>query len=134
MRITGITEDIAAKDLEKTLIEFFQKHGISISEQDIERAHRSLRRKPKRGAKPRDIVIAFSKEKTLSYVWRKLRKDKDLQFQGERIIICPDSSPETIHEIRLMEPFAQKLHENGILFSWGYPASIQIFRQTFESY
>ncbi|XP_054849738.1 vomeronasal type-2 receptor 26-like [Eublepharis macularius] len=29
---------------------------------------------------------------------------------------------------RLMRPFAQKLHENGILFSWGYPTTILIYR------
>lgn len=58
----------------------------------------------------------------------KLRKDKDLQFQGQKVILRPDLSPETIQERRLMRPLAQKLHQNCILFSWGYPAKILIFK------
>lgn len=128
LRIIGITEQIKPRDLEKTLIDFFQKHGIAISEQDIERAHRSLKPKPKPGQKPRDIVIAFSRGKVQNQVWRNLRKQKDLQFQGERVFPRLDLSPETLEERKKMKPYAQKLHENRILFSWGLPATILIFK------
>lgn len=57
-----------------------------------------------------------------------LRKIKDLQLQEQREIPCPDITRNVKREESYESPYAQELYKNGVLFSWGYPASILIFK------
>ncbi|KAJ6651768.1 hypothetical protein lerEdw1_019908 [Lerista edwardsae] len=77
----------------------------------------------------------------ISNMERNIRQDiKQLQIRIEDIVkeiktiqstadkALENLSSETLEERKKMKPYAQKLYDNGILFSWGAPATILIFK------
>lgn len=125
--LTGISEEVAAKNLEPTLREWLESYNIKVQPEDIERAHR-LQGRGKGGA-PRDVIIKFSREKMQQQIYKELKKTKDLCFRGRKVWPRQDYCPETLKRKYLMRPYAQKLYSNNVKFTWGYPASIIIFRE-----
>lgn len=126
MIITGISEEITPRQLEGTLCSWFKEHGAQVEQAEIERAHRLF--KKQRGGEPRQVIIAFAREKLKDEVFRTLRQTKDLEFQGKKVYVSHDFSKETLQEKRLLRPYAQKLYKEGINFTWGYPTTLIVFR------
>lgn len=127
MIISGISEQITSQQLEHELCQWFKENGVHIQQTEIERAHRLYR--SQRNGEPRQVIIAFAREKLKDEIFRTLRKIKDLNFRGKRAYVNHDFSQETLQEKRRLKPYAQKLHKQGINFSWGYPTTLIVFRE-----
>lgn len=126
MIIAGISEEITNKQLEGVLAKWLQDNGTHVQEIDIERAHRLYGRQM--GGEPRRVIIAFAREKLKDEVFRTLRRIKDLEFRGKKVFVSHDFSPETLQEKRQLKPFAQRLYNAGINFTWGYPTTLIVFQ------
>ncbi|XP_015270911.1 PREDICTED: uncharacterized protein LOC107114007 [Gekko japonicus] len=124
--IAGISEEITPMQLEQTLCQFFKENGVQVEQAEIERAHRLY--KKQRGGEPRQVIIAFAREKLKDEVFSTLRRVKDLMFQGKKIFVSHDFSQETLQEKRRLKPYAHKLYKEGINFTWGYPITLIVFR------
>lgn len=122
----GITEEVLAKDLEQSLVDWLSVQGIEIETEDIERSHRLRTRG--RGGEPRPVIVKFAREKVQERIYRSLKKTKDLIFKGKKVFVKQDFSQETIRQRDHMKPFAQKLFQSNIKFCWGYPASLITYR------
>lgn len=125
--LAGITEDVGFKSLEESLRVWIEENGVKINPEDIERAHRLQRRGG--GETPRDVIIKFSREKLQQQVYKTLKKKPDLNFRGRKVWIREDFCQATIMKKKEMRPFGQRLYDNNVKFSWGYPSSIIVFKE-----
>ncbi|KAJ7338861.1 hypothetical protein JRQ81_012763 [Phrynocephalus forsythii] len=124
--IYGISEDIDQRNLEQCIVNWFSEQGIEL-EGELERAHRLQSKRT--GGEPRPVIVKFAREKTQQQVFLALKKMKELNFKGKKIFVRRDFCPETLKQKSFMKPYAQKLHQNKIKFSWIYPTSIAIFKE-----
>ncbi|KAJ7304463.1 hypothetical protein JRQ81_012025 [Phrynocephalus forsythii] len=106
--------------------EAWWREGIEL-EGELERAHRLQSKRT--GGEPHPVIVKFAREKTQQQVFLALKKMKELNFKGKKIFVRRDFCPETLKQKSLMKPYAQKLHQNKIKFSWIYPTSIAIFKE-----
>lgn len=129
LRIIGIPEGTEAGNPSRFMAEFFSEvlgEDNFDSPIIIDRAHRTLAPKPRRGERPRAMVIRLhyysDKEKIL-----KLSRNKGrLIYGGSPVHIFPDMSPEVG---RLRASFNQvkvKLRNAGVPYSLFYPARLVI--------
>lgn len=129
LRFTGISEDIQNKDLEGAMLNWLKEQGIKIKQEEIERAHRLFT--PRRGAgAPRDVIVAFSREKLRDEIYKSLRQKSDLQFKERKVIVRQDFSQEMLQVRRSTQQFAQALFNGQIPFTWAYPATLVVYRDS----
>lgn len=128
LRFTGIPEEISNKDLEGAMWNWFKEQGIQIKSEDIERAHRLFTPRRRAGA-PREVIVAFAREKLRDEIYKLLRQKTDLHFNERKVIIRYDLSPETLQARRTMQQFAQALFKAEIRFTWAYPATLLVFKE-----
>ena len=84
---------------------------------------------PRGGAgTPRDVIMAFTREKLRDQIYKSLRQKADLQFKQRKVIVRQDFSPETLQERKQMQQYAQALYKHKILFSWAYPATLVVYK------
>ncbi|XP_015261822.1 PREDICTED: uncharacterized protein PF11_0207-like [Gekko japonicus] len=127
MIIHGISEDVGQKKLEQCLVEWISEQGIELKEDQIERAHRLQTKR--RGGEPRPVIVKFAGEKKQHQIYSTLKKIKGLNYKGKKTYVQQDFCQDTLNQKRLMKPYAQRLYDNKIQFSWAYPASIIIFQE-----
>ncbi|KAJ7326852.1 hypothetical protein JRQ81_016611, partial [Phrynocephalus forsythii] len=78
VRLVGLPELINGKDIIPEVLSLLAANNVEIiSGNDIERAHRELRPKPKDSARPRDVIVALCKERLADQLLKESRK-KDL--------------------------------------------------------
>lgn len=129
LRIIGISEGIEAGNPSRFMAEFFTEvFGEENFDSPIiiDRAHRTLAPKPRKGDRPRAMVVRLhyysDKEKIL-----KLSRNKGrVMYGGSPVHIFPDTSPEVG---RLRASFNQvkvKLRNAGVPYSLFYPARLVI--------
>ncbi|CAI5799325.1 Hypothetical predicted protein [Podarcis lilfordi] len=80
LKFSGISEDIGNKDLEKEMLEWLKEQGIEIEQNEIERVHRVFTPRGGSGL-PRDVIMAFKREKLRDQIYKSLRQKADLQFK-----------------------------------------------------
>lgn len=141
LKIIGIAEGTEAGHPTRFAAEFFPEilgaEHFGGSPVVIDRAHRSLAPKPKKGERPRAIVVRLhyysDKEKILSLSRNKGR----LLYKGTPVHIFPDMSPEVAKLRAAFNPVKARLRDAGINYSLFYPARLTVTvddaRHTFES-
>ncbi|CAI5799433.1 Hypothetical predicted protein [Podarcis lilfordi] len=127
LKFSGISEYIGNKDLEKEMLEWLKEQGIEIEQNEIERVHRVFTSRGGSGL-PRDVIMAFTREKLRDQIYKSLRQNADLQFKQRKVIVRHDFSQETLQDRKHMQQFAQALYNYKILFTWAYPATLLVFR------
>ncbi|KAJ7332855.1 hypothetical protein JRQ81_015035 [Phrynocephalus forsythii] len=118
--------DVGALAHHQSTVAHTKIQGIEL-EGELERAHRLQSKRT--GGEPRPVIVKFAREKTQQQVFLALKKMKELNFKGKKIFVRRDFCPETLKQKSLMKPYAQKLHQNKIKFSWIYPNSTAIFKE-----
>ncbi len=110
----------------KGLIDLPPDHNLG-----IERAHRSLQRKPTNPMDPpRSIIVKFSsfqiKENVLHRAWKK----KKLEFKGKRIFLDHDHSNSLQNKKREYIEIKKQLKQQEIRFQSRYPNKLKVFLKT----
>lgn len=91
----------------------------------IDRAHRTLRPPPTAGDKPRAIIarVHFYREKELIL---RLRRDRQLQYKGNKVLIFPDYTPDVMRQRREYTEAQRMLRELKVQHSLLFPARLRI--------
>lgn len=141
LRIIGIAEGTEAGCPTRFVAEFFPEvlgaEHFDGSPVIIDRAHRSLAPKPRKGERPRAMVVRLhyysDKEKILGLSRSKGR----LLYKGTPVHIFPDMSPEVAKLRAAFNPVKARLRDVGLNYSLFYPARLTVTvddsRHTFES-
>uniref|UniRef100_A0A9J7ZHS7 L1 transposable element RRM domain-containing protein n=1 Tax=Cyprinus carpio carpio TaxID=630221 RepID=A0A9J7ZHS7_CYPCA len=92
----------------------------------IDRAHRSLAPKPRKGERPQPIIARLhyysDKEKIMSLS----RSKGKLSFKGAQVHIFPDMSPEVGRQRAAFNQVKAKLRDAGIQYRMFFPAKLEI--------
>ena len=91
----------------------------------IDRAHRTLRPPPAVGAKPRAIIarVHFYREKERIL---RLRRERQLEYKGNKVLIFPDYTPEVMRQRREYTEVLRMLRELKVEHSLLFPARLRI--------
>lgn len=91
----------------------------------IDRAHRTLRPPPTAGAKPRAIIarVHFYREKELIL---RLRRERQLEYKGNKVLMFPDYTPEVMRQRREYTEAQRMLRELKVEHSLLFPARLRI--------
>uniref|UniRef100_A0A667ZPJ3 L1 transposable element RRM domain-containing protein n=1 Tax=Myripristis murdjan TaxID=586833 RepID=A0A667ZPJ3_9TELE len=93
----------------------------------IERAHRSPTfRRVDDTAKPRPILVKLLNFQDKVKILRLARKKNQLLYNGSRIHIYPDFSPELAKKRRGFDKVKRRLHELNYKFSLRYPCTLSV--------
>ncbi|CAI5783034.1 Hypothetical predicted protein [Podarcis lilfordi] len=76
------------------------------------------------------VIMAFTREKVRDQIYKSLRQKADLQFKQRKVIVRQDISQETLQDRKRMQRFAQALYNHKILFTWAYPATLLVFKDS----
>ncbi|XP_072926371.1 tRNA-specific adenosine deaminase 1 isoform X3 [Hemitrygon akajei] len=134
IKIVGLKEDIEGEDP----INFFQKWIPEKLEMEgetpieIERAHRSLRSRPRADQNPRSILIKClryqDKEKILKAAAQSAKnRNGPLMIAGKPVLFYPDISYNLLKRKKEFNPVKKALWEKGYKFTMHHPATLIIF-------
>lgn len=92
----------------------------------IERAHRVALRAPSSGSQPRPLIIKFLYFKDKVTILQKARDIKNIQYNGVRISLYPDFSPELQRQRAKFIECKRKLQQFKVSYALLYPARLRI--------
>lgn len=93
----------------------------------LDRAHRTLRIRPKEGEPPRPLVIRVNLFQVRNQILRQAREASPLLFMGRRISIFPDFTPTVAGKRAAFAKVKKELHScPNIKFGLLYPATLRI--------
>lgn len=93
----------------------------------LDRAHRTLRAKPKQGEPPRPIVIRVNRFPDRNLILQRASKASPLMFNGRRIHIFPDFVPTVAKQRAAFAAVKKELRDHpGVRFGLRYPATLLI--------
>lgn len=129
IRIYGIPET-AEQDF-TTMIEFVQKLlrdglGLSLAQEDIDRAHRSLGSPPPGDVPPRSIIVKFLSFKTKELVLRKAWQKRGFTFNDRHVNLDHDYPPQILKKRREYAEVRKILKEQQIPFQTLFPARLKV--------
>lgn len=129
IRVVGLPEDMEGRDARQFMSALFQSvvGRESFPEPpELDRAHRSLRRKPRQGERPRPVIVRFHRfiEKDLVLQWA--REHREASYQGHSIKFYEDFSPITAKKRAAFNDVKAALYKKGVRFGLLYPARLRI--------
>lgn len=93
----------------------------------LDRAHRTLREKPKTGAPPRPLIIRVHYFHVKEQILRRAGAAAPLLFQGNKLFIFPDFAPSVAKKRLQFVNVKRLLHTcSGVKFGLFYPAELRI--------
>ena len=93
----------------------------------LDRAHRTLRAKPKDGEPPRPLVIRVNLFQVRNQILRRARDASPLSYMGRRISIYPDFTPAVAKRRAAFASVKKELHScPNVKFGLLYPATLRI--------
>ncbi|KAJ7322718.1 hypothetical protein JRQ81_019005, partial [Phrynocephalus forsythii] len=129
-KVVGFSEEIQGKDIIPELLSILSANDIgTITEEEIERAHRELKPRTKENACPSDVIVALCKEKLMEQLLKDMRKKGPLNHKGATLRFVPDFSWETTKKRQEMRTFTKEWSKANCRFSWIYPATISLQEQ-----
>uniref|UniRef100_A0AAV2MRK6 Uncharacterized protein n=1 Tax=Knipowitschia caucasica TaxID=637954 RepID=A0AAV2MRK6_KNICA len=104
------------------------KDALAQNEQPmIDRAHRTLRQRPRPSEPPRPFVIRIHHYHVLEEILRKAATIKNLQYQGKTIRIFPDYPPTVVKRRALFNRARQVLrNQPDVRYGLLYPARLLV--------
>lgn len=93
----------------------------------LDRAHRTLRAKPKDGEPPRPLVIRVNLFQVRNHILRRAGEASPLSYMGRRISIYPDFTPAVAKKRAAFASVKKVLHScPNVKFGLLYPATLRI--------
>ena len=113
------------KFMEELLMESMGS-GVFTAPPELERAHRSLNRKPKPEDPARAFVVCFRKypQKEAALHWA---RNHVVKFQDASLRIYPDLSPSLAKKRKAFSKVKKALYESKVKFLLLYPARLKVF-------
>lgn len=129
VRMVGLPEKSKGPNpielLEKWLVEFFGRESFSTMF-TIERAHRVPFRAPPAGGYPRPLLTKFLNCKDKVTLLRKAREAGNIFFNGTRISLYPDFSPELQRRRAEFIQIKHTLQKFKLSYALLYPARLRV--------
>ncbi|CAM4463382.1 unnamed protein product [Leuciscus chuanchicus] len=92
----------------------------------IDRAHRSLKPKPKEKEPPRVIIAKLHNDRDVRNILRLSRQRASLSYKDERVSIFPDFTAEVIAQRQAFNSARNKLADAGAKCTMRFPAKLQV--------
>lgn len=73
---------------------------------------------------PRDVIARFHYYEMREQVSQAMRKSVSIDFNGFKLSIFTDLSPETLACRRALRPLPSQLQARDITYRWGFPACL----------
>lgn len=128
IRVRGIPESVEADQIIPALKRVF--NSLLERQEDIEiefvRAHRALRPKGPDTAPPRDVICCLQNFGLKEEIMRKARRNDQIIFNGETIMLFQDLSQITLRNRRALRPLLEKLREKELRYSWRFPFALTV--------
>ena len=93
---------------------------------ELDRAHRSLSPKPAPGERPRPVIIRFHRFQIKDLVIREARKGGDLLYNGHKIRLYDDYSPDLLKQRAEFKTCMSELYQRGYKPALLYPAKLRV--------
>lgn len=97
--------------------------NLFTSPPELERAHRAMVQKPKKGQPPRPIIVAFHRFQERDRALRWARQN-DVVYEGNTLRFYPDFSAHLSKKRAAFKNVKAALYQKGIQFRLLYPASL----------
>lgn len=92
----------------------------------VDRAHRSLKPKPKEKEPPRVIISKLHNNRDVKNILRLSRQRAPLSYKDERVSIFPDFTAEVIAQRQAFNSVRNKLADAGAKCTMRFPAKLQV--------
>lgn len=127
LRITGIPEGAEGSEPRDYIAGLLQE-VLSLDEKPlIDRAHRTLRRRPDPAEPPRPFILRLHYYHVLEEILRKARAAKQLYHNGKRVQVFPDYPPAVAKRRALFSRARELLRDKpGVRYGLLYPARLLI--------
>ena len=93
---------------------------------EIDRAHRSLAPKPKKGERPRPVIMRLHKYQVKELIIREARKRGTLEYRGQQIRIYEDYPADVVNQRAEYRQVMSDLYNRGLKPSLLYPSRLRI--------
>lgn len=124
----GIKENVEGPKptefITKLLLELLGEDNFQLQLR-LDRAHRSLAPKPGEGDRQRPFIVKLHHFQTKEQILRLARERGTLTYNGSRVHIFPDFSPDVNKRRAAFSESKQMLHKAKIKFAMYYPATLQ---------
>mgnify|MGYP002804399224 CR=1 FL=1 len=95
----------------------------------IERAHRSLARRPPPGAPPRPMIARVRNYKDRDAILRKARELGATHYDNHKIMLFPDYTPQVQKARKTYEAVKIKLRAMGLKYMLMFPAKLKVIHE-----
>ena len=125
LRIRSIPEE-RGEDLRKIMRKIFNPLLEKPIEDPIriERVHRVGNPQRANAERTRDVIVRFRLYEDKEKVWKKLRGQSPIVFEGIELQIFSDLSAETLARRRALKPLLKQMIDLNIKYTWGHPACL----------
>ena len=136
IRVVGLPEDIEGKDARKFMTELFSEVASDAlpSPPELDRAHRSLRSKPRQGQYPCPIIMRFHRYVEKEAVLKFAKSSKEITFKGHRIKFYEDFCVSVVNRRAAFNNIKGLLYKCGVHFGMIYPARLRVSYNNTEHY
>lgn len=130
VRILGVPENVEGPRptvfFSQLLVDVFGEDILDTTP-ELDRAHRTLTKKPGPNDRPRAVVVCFHSYRTRELIVRKAREMRgQLKYKGSPVHIVEDYCPEVLEERSAYRGVMKDLYELGLKPQLRYPAKLYI--------
>lgn len=127
LRVIGLPEDIEGNNPRQFMADLFREvaaEALSDSTPELDRAHRSLRPKPRQGSRP--VIVCFHRyiDKERVLLWAK--EHRNMTYRGHNIKFYEDFSPAVAKRRAAFNQVKSLLFKKEIRFGMIYPARLRV--------
>lgn len=127
IRLVGIPENVEGPRPTEFVAKLLQNLLGMDSEPVLDRAHRTLRPKPKDGEPPRPFVVRVNMFQQRNEIIQKASSSAPLFYQGKRVSVFPDFTASVAKKRAAFTKVKKELHScPGVKFGLFYPAVLRI--------
>uniref|UniRef100_A0A671LRJ9 L1 transposable element RRM domain-containing protein n=1 Tax=Sinocyclocheilus anshuiensis TaxID=1608454 RepID=A0A671LRJ9_9TELE len=128
IRVVGLPEGIegkSAREFMTNLLSELLGDGL-VEPPELDRAHRSLRPKPRTEEAPRPLIIRFHRYIVKETVMRWAKSHKVISYKGHQIKMYEDFSTELAKKHAAFNKIKSLLYKQGARFGMLYPARLRV--------
>ena len=132
LRFVGFSEGIEGGRPEEFIEEWIRSWaptGVLSSCFVVERAHRTLVRRPPVGAPPRPMIAKILNYKDRDVILRQAREKGEVSHNGQKIMIFPDYTLQVQKARKTYEAVKIKLRAMGLKYMLLFPAKLKVLHE-----
>lgn len=128
IRVLGLPEDVEGKDPRQFMTDFFAEvlGDILTAPPVLDRAHRSLRPKPRQGQNPRPFIVRFHRYVEKETVLKWAKATKEILYKGHRVKFYKDFCASVAKKRAAFNNVKSLLYKRGVRFGMIYPAKLRV--------